>query len=325
MTFSTDLQHKPVRHFGGTTDYYYSAPKKKCLVHISGVHGVEGHFGSLVQQEILKQKLSHLPFQVVIVHVVNPYGKEHALRTNANNVDLNRNVLPNYRINNPNFTSFLKFFRTGKWLDAGPVASLIFKAGMKATVMAAASGQTDYPDSLFFAGKELQPELVSLRQTLGQLIDPQAELFVLDVHSGLGKMGQESLIIDGFDGEAEAQFFEKAFQKQIVWPGRTPGIYQAEGTLSQLLKKNWKCFHVFQEFGTYSQMKVLKALIHHQPQQMLETFFPKDPDWRVKCTALGLLRFQQLSQALVQLIADEQAAVTKTVNFGRLAKTSIQS
>jgi hypothetical protein len=301
MAFQTDLQYLPVQHSGGTTEYYYSQKKKKCVVHISGVHGVEGHLGSLVQQELLKQKLAHLPFQVVIVHTVNPFGKDNFLRNNRNNVDLNRNSLDEYRIENPHFESFRRFFKSGNWLDAGPVASLIIRQGLRKAVVTAACGQTEYPDSLFFAGHQLQPELVSLRETLQKLIDPQTELYVLDIHSGLGKRGQESLIIDGFNSDEEAGFFEKTFQQSVVWPGKTAGTYQAAGTLSQLLKRHWKCFHVFQEFGTYRPVQVLKALIHRNPNQMLETFFPNDLAWRSSCVQLGLQRFQQLSETLSQL------------------------
>jgi hypothetical protein len=295
----TDLQHLPITHAGGTTDYFHSAEKKKkCLVHISGVHGVEGYIGSLIQQEILKKRLSDLPFQVVIVHVVNPYGKAHKLRTNQNNVDLNRNSLTQYRIENPDFQSFKAFFETGNLLDAGSIVALILRKGLQHAFISASSGQTDAPDSLFFAGHELQPELISLQQTLESLIAPDTELFVLDVHSGLGKMGAESLIVDGFDSEAEETFFKSAFQTPLIWPGRTKGTYRAEGPISQLLKKHWKSFHIFQEFGTYPTGKVLKALIRKDPEQMLETFFPKSPRWQSRCTELGLLRFDQLVQNL---------------------------
>ncbi len=295
----TDLQHVSITHAGGTTDYFYSKEKKKkCLVHISGVHGVEGYVGSMIQQEILKKSLSNLPFQVVVVHVVNPFGKANNLRTNQNNVDLNRNSLPRYQIENPDFKIFKAFFETGNYLDAGPIAALVFRKGLQHASISAAGGQTEDPHSLFFAGHELQPELISLRQTLESLIAPDAELFVLDVHSGLGKMGAESLIVDGFESEAEEAFFKAAFQSPLVWPGRTKGAYRAEGPVSQLLKKRWKCSHVFQEFGTYSSTKVLKALIRKDPEQMLETFFPRNPQWQSRCTELGLLRFDQLVQNL---------------------------
>jgi hypothetical protein len=296
---TTDLKHLSIEHAGGTTDYFYSPEKKdRCLLHISGVHGVEGYIGSLIQHEILKMKLADLPFQVVIVHVVNPYGKAHCLRTNANNVDLNRNSLSSYQIRNPSFKNFRSYFQTGNILDAGPIAAMFLKQGLTNTVVSAACGQTDFPDSLFFAGHELQPELISLEKTLSSLIHPQAHLYTLDVHSGLGKMAAEALIVDGFSGDDEELFFHETFHSSIVWPGRTKGVYKAHGPLSQLLKRKWKSHHVFQEFGTYSSGRVLKALIRHEPEEMLETFFPKDPNWRSKCTELGILRFQQLIQRL---------------------------
>lgn len=295
----TDLKRLSVTHAGGTTDYFYSPEKKeRCLVHISGIHGVEGYIGSLIQHEILKMRLADLPCQPVIVHVVNPYGKTHCLRTNAHNVDLNRNFLSPHQIHNPHFKSFETYFKTAHLRDAIPVASLLLRHGLKQAVMAAACGQTEFPDSLFFAGDKLQPELISLQETLSSLIHPEAELFVLDIHSGLGRKGAESLMVDGFGGEAERDYFQNLFKKRIVWPGRTAGSYRAEGPVSLMLKKQWKTMHVFQEFGTYPPLHVLKALIRKESEEMLEVFFPKDPEWRKKCTELGVLRFRELVAAI---------------------------
>ena len=68
------------------------------LLHMSGVHGVEGHAGSAIQckwLDMVAKKEVALPngVTVVIVHVMNPYGFKHGRRYNENNVDLNRNML----------------------------------------------------------------------------------------------------------------------------------------------------------------------------------------------------------------------------------------
>jgi hypothetical protein len=299
MFSHSDLEFQSVRHAGGTTEYYYSPEKKtRCLIHLSGVHGVEGHLGSLVQNEILKLRLAQLPFQVVVVHIVNPFGFQKSRRTNINNVDLNRNSLNEYHLNNPDFSKFVPFFRSGRPHDLFPILSVLLKKGLSQAVVAATCGQTQFPDSLFYSGRDLQPELISLRQTLEHLVHPQAELFVLDVHTGLGKKSQESLILDGFDSEKENDFFHQTFKEPIIWPGRTSGTYRANGTLSLLLKRQWKSFHVFQEFGTYPFYKVLRALMRQDPNLMQEAFFPQDAKWRSSCVELGLLRFQQLVQTL---------------------------
>ena len=63
----------------------------------SGVHGVEGFFGSAIQLAWLsRQAAGARPADdgaVVLVHAVNPYGFARLRRTNEDNVDLNRNYL----------------------------------------------------------------------------------------------------------------------------------------------------------------------------------------------------------------------------------------
>jgi len=280
------------------TDYFFTPEKRDfCLVHLSGVHGVEGYLGSLIQQEILKQNLENLPFQLVIVHTVNPYGMAAKIRTNASNVDLNRNSLSHYKIDNPHFKHFLPFLKSGKFFDFLKTCPHILKLGIEKTARTVACGQSDYPDAIFFCGKERQPELVSLKRNLEFLIDKKTKIFALDVHTGLGKMGQESLIIEGFDSNEEMKF-ESIFNKKMTLPDRDPDFYNAQGTLGNLLRESWQSLHCFQEFGTKPFYVVLQAMIHQNPEKMFNAFFPDHSSWRKRCVDLGLLRFQQLVQNL---------------------------
>lgn len=70
---------------------------RRVLVLSSGLHGVEGFFGSAVQLAWLAQFAStaELPKDVklVLVHALNPFGFAWLRRWNENNVDLNRNFL----------------------------------------------------------------------------------------------------------------------------------------------------------------------------------------------------------------------------------------
>ncbi len=65
------------------------------VVVTSGLHGIEGFFGSAVQLAWLGSR-AILPDRgaVVLVHALNPYGFAHHRRVDADNVDLNRNFLP---------------------------------------------------------------------------------------------------------------------------------------------------------------------------------------------------------------------------------------
>lgn len=300
------------------TDYFYTPEKKKkCLVHISGVHGVEGYLGSNIQNQILQRIAQDEVFrssisddlQIVIVHAVNPFGMSWYHRTNEENVDLNRNSMSNYDIENKLF---------GKWeplmssrsdlmlkLQFLKLIPSILIHGKDKLFRAIAKGQSQFPNSLFYAGNKLQFELSSLLSHLQPIIDADAELFVLDVHTGLGARAQESLLLDGFDNDLDVLFFENKFSTKVIQPLITPGYYRAEGTLSLLLKRNWgtkNVHHIFQEFGTYDFKFVMRQLIRDQhmqtrsSQEMLETYFPKDDQWLNTCSQAGLLRFTQLVQ-----------------------------
>lgn len=66
----------------------------KVLMMLSGVHGVEGFFGSAVQVEWMRRSEDRfLPpdTAALLVHAVNPYGFAWLRRTNEDNVDVNRN------------------------------------------------------------------------------------------------------------------------------------------------------------------------------------------------------------------------------------------
>lgn len=278
------------------TDYFYTPEKKPiCLLHLSGVHGIEGYLGSLVQRRILQESLSNLPFQIVIVHAVNPYGMAWRLRTNANNVDLNRNSLTQYEVENPLHQHFIPFLKTGTLVGFLKVVPSLIWYGINPSVQSIACGQTEFSDSLFYCGKQLQPELVSLEANIRKLVSPDARMLVLDVHTGLGKFAAESLITEDFSQEEEKKF-SKAFQTKLVSLGRDPGAYISQGTLWYLFKRHWQTNHIIQEFGTRPPIKVLKSLIHKDPEQMLDAFFPDNEHWRQRCTELGLLRFKQLVQ-----------------------------
>lgn len=295
------------------TDYFYTPEKKKrCLIHISGVHGVEGYIGSHIQNQILQnyaEKNFSMPddMQLVVVHVVNPFGMAWYHRTNEENVDLNRNSVENYDIKNPLFRSWVPLFASSSDLAINlqslkMLPSVIWH-GKDKLFRAIANGQSEFPESLFYSGKKLQFELRSLLTHLQQIISADADLYVLDVHTGLGQFKQESLLLDGFDSEQDQIFFNSAFNSQVIHPLTTPGYYRAEGTLSLLLKRHWgatRVHHIYQEFGTYDFKYVIRQLIRDQhfktrsAQSMLETYFPNNDDWCNSCSELGLKRFSQL-------------------------------
>ena len=74
-----------------------STDPRRVVIVSSGLHGVEGYFGSAVQLAWLEQRAPKSPVPadaaVVLVHALNPFGFAWRRRWNENNVDLNRNFL----------------------------------------------------------------------------------------------------------------------------------------------------------------------------------------------------------------------------------------
>ena len=69
-----------------------SGRRDRALIVSSGLHGVEGPFGSAVQVAALPHlaALHESGMRVVLIHALNPYGFAWGRRVDAANVDLNR-------------------------------------------------------------------------------------------------------------------------------------------------------------------------------------------------------------------------------------------
>lgn len=110
---------------------------KAVLLHLSGVHGVEGFAGSSIQLALLEhmRQYPHLyplkkpsvtegehqggegegEIKIIFVHTVNPFGMANKRRVNENNVDLNRNFLVEEELEygkrrDPDITGYKKLY-----------------------------------------------------------------------------------------------------------------------------------------------------------------------------------------------------------------------
>jgi hypothetical protein len=288
------------------TDYavFQGEKSQPTLIHISGLHGVEGYFGSLLQSKILESfDFNAQKASVIFVHAVNPFGMAYFRRTNAANVDLNRNCWPDGPTYNSDFLkleallSALKeqgpLGQSRQWIQFLPT---LLRWGFKRTLETITGGQGVAPQSIFYAGDVLQPELQSLLAHLQRLTRKEDRLRVIDVHTGLGAFAQESLIVNGVHSQEEASFWSKIFATKIIDPATDPRMYEADGVLAFLFQRHWpQSCHIVQEFGTYSGLKVLKALLRENSSQMKEVFFPDNSQWLEACLQKGRQRFIQLA------------------------------
>lgn len=295
----------------------------RVLLQLSGVHGIEGYAGSVIQRKLLQE----LPQDesgpsLLFVHAVNPYGMAFYRRANGANVDLNRsfNLQPVSNEDYRHFDSYLNprsraQFYTG--LVKGAVSR--FRLGETRTRQAVAAGQMDFPNGLFFTGREIQREVKVLQEVLRTHLSATRKMIAIDLHTGLGELGGEMLFVDQ-DREADSPaFFESCFGRRANLPDPDAGSYSIHGRISDAIRATLpktELRYCLQEFGTLSATAVLNALREENfewlrrpagkppsprvREKMLEAFLPGEAKWREHVVGLGMERWRQSHKKLLE-------------------------
>ena len=286
---------------------------RRVLLHTSGLHGVEAFAGSAVQLAILANPPTQpAGCELVLVHALNPYGMAWRRRANENNVDLNRNFLrPDehwdgapalYPRLDPLLNPPSAPARDGFRLR---LALLALRYGPRAVRQAIAEGQYEFPRGLFFGGKSLEagPRLYLdwLRQNLSQA----AHLFALDFHTGLGRSGESTLILEPGTGATPASVLALALGTQLVDPAAGEAVFHIRGGMGSALPQvlpGARIDFLLQEIGTLSTLAVLQALrdenrchyfsaaeIYHPAKlALLDALTPASTNWRRRAVVHGL-------------------------------------
>lgn len=293
------------------------------IVHISGCHGIEGYIGSAIQTEILKSLEGKVPSpaNLVFVHALNAWGMAWYRRVNAHNVDLNRNYFPpgKERPTNSEFEHFAPLFekrpQMKKWKIWRRVLFAILKMGFRKATTVVAQGQYHLPESLFFGGQHLEPEISEVIRVLKSLQLGNGPIIVVDVHSGLGKFASENWLLDGNNSDTETAFWQKILESPVIDPKADKNFYQADGLLSSAFRHSFaenKITHIFEEFGTRSKLKVLRTMAHEHKSflklkldrerafMMIACYFPYEKDWRLKCVEKGKESFHRIIKGVVE-------------------------
>jgi|SRR6185369_6954265 len=291
-----------------------SNPDGKVLVLSSGLHGVEGFFGSAVQLALLQRwkgrepRVQYPKVQCLFLHALNPYGFAWLRRVNEHNVDLNRNfLLPGeaYRGAPAGYAALdgLLNPRTPppRW-EPFRLKALwaVARSGMRALKEAVATGQYDFPQGLFFGGAGPEPGHVLLARHLPRWLAAARDVVHLDLHAGLGRRGACKLIVDhALTGEQKARLtrwfgagsFEDAQARDVG--------YASRGSLGPWLVSRGlagRYLQAFAEYGTGSALDVIAGLraenrAHHwgapdaparreAKARLKELFCPDSAAWR---------------------------------------------
>jgi hypothetical protein len=286
---------------------------RRALLHTCGLHGVEAFAGAAVQLAALADPpVPPRGCTLLLVHVLNPYGMAWLRRANENNVDLNRNFLNRgeHWAGAPALYSRLDHLLNpptapgSDWFRLR-LAAAVLRYGPRALKQAIAEGQYEFPRGLFFGGAALEagPRLYLdwLRRNLSRV----DYLFALDMHTGLGGRGEETLILEPGVGATAKAELERALGKRLADPAAGQAAYRVRGgmggTLPHALPGARSDF-VLQEIGTHPPLAVLHALreenrwhhhgeagpAHSSKQALLEALNPAAADWRRRAVGRGL-------------------------------------
>jgi hypothetical protein len=290
----------------------------RVLVVSSGLHGVEGFFGSAVQLALLEEWASSSPpaTQCVFLHGLNPFGFAWLRRVNEDNVDLNRNfLLPGERFEGspPTYTDLDGLLNPrhppSRW-EPFILKTLwaIARHGMPALRQSVAAGQYEFPSGLFFGGAAPSRIQQIMAENLERWLGGSRHVVHLDLHTGLGPQGTFKLLIDYPLSDLQRTRLTQWFGADSFEMCGSGGIaYIARGSLgrwcvSRNLAEDY--LFAFAEFGTCGPIPVLAGLraenqAHHwgtaseestlrAKQRLKELFCPSAKAWRTSVLQKGI-------------------------------------
>jgi len=287
---------------------------RKVVLHTSGLHGIEGFAGSAIQLDLLARGVPDLPedTSLIVGHVLNPYGMAWLRRVNEENVDLNRNFLApdeEYSGAPEDYANFDAFLNppTPPSLDAFWFTgiSLILRHGFNALKQTIVGGQYAFPRGLFFGGARLQDGPAAWSHFLAEELEGAEHVVGIDVHTGLGRSGVDTLLVEAAKGSDPYERWRKTFGERVTpWDPEAGVAYAIRGGYPSLIPRlapQAQVDFVTQEFGTKAPILVLKALreenrhhlhgggaIDHPTKQALkDTFCRPSPQWEAQILARG--------------------------------------
>jgi uncharacterized protein DUF2817 len=247
----------------------------RCLLLISGTHGVEGFAGSGCQVGFFRDSWYGALDRntcAVVVHALNPYGFAWIRRVNEDNVDLNRNfqdftkALPR----NDEYDALHALLMPSEWEGPARVTAdtqlqeFGKQHGLAALQAAISGGQYTQPDGLFFGGLTETWSSATFKQIIGTLV-PQAttRLVTIDIHTGLGPVAYgEPIVVGGSEGQNELAKARFGAEVKTLTSGESASAILT-GTLANAFD-SWRADRDITflglEFGTKPVADVLAAL-----------------------------------------------------------------
>ena len=294
-------------------------PAKNRLILSAGLHGIEGYVGHAAIMTFLTYTLHQLreDTEVIIYHVLNPFGMDNFRRTNAQNVDLNRNFTNNdFSSTNDNYQKLHDFFTPKQYLGYktanlkfySSVVNKIRKFGVTTLKEATLLGQNTLQQGLYFSGVKTQPETNYLFQEMDLNITNIQKVIWVDLHSGYGPRYQMSIVNSRYEKSQTTQL-KDSINYPLILGLEENDFYDIDGDMVEKIYQRHKdkksstllyatCF----EFGTLGEttknnIESLKAMIfenssffekqttkfkQYSKELICEQFMPSEAEWRQK-------------------------------------------
>jgi hypothetical protein len=315
-----------------------SGPARTVVVS-SGIHGVEGFFGSAIQSawlESLARSGSRLPSgtALVLIHGLNPYGFAWRRRVNESNVDLNRNFLlpeDEYQGAPPEARRLNWFINPGTppprfSLFLPQAIFLILRYGRRPLQAVLTQGQYEFDEGLFFGGKRPEETTALVQAQFDAWVEHSPRILHLDFHSGLGQFAECMLLVVEPLGSPRGQWLVERFaprRVQAIGDGvsrSTPRGGMGHWLNAALNRQGRTYAFLAPEFGTFSGIRVFEALreenrVHRYPghrayerikRRLVEVFYPATPAWQDSVVREG----RELIGRAIEVCQDEKWEAT---------------
>lgn len=304
----------PVGEAGHTIDTARFGPidASGLLILSSGLHGVEGPFGSAVQMGFMRATLPRIPTSlgVLLLHALNPIAFDRRRRFNEDNVDLNRNFLDPDDFPKLREESLTSLYRTldgylnppspPRSFDAFPFYAtwLLMRYGRERLRQSLPVGQYAFPKGLFFGGERRCESTRLIMSHIDEWVGPAKRILHLDWHTGLGEWAGYKLLCTLDRSDPRSARARAVFGDALETPdGKT--AYRSRGDMGEWLMRHgsdreYLCLCA--EFGTYPNSYTLQKLrkenraehfcaandpIRLQAKvELSEAFVPASLEWR---------------------------------------------
>lgn len=208
----------------------------------SGIHGIEGYFGSAAQNMFLDKMVDKLPdklldnYTIVLIHVVNGWGMQNRMREVMDNargglVDLNRNFgvdfnNPSALPQNPKYALAhdLLLSQPDKVVKKNAIKEFRKKHLHDGVWNAISYGQYKYPYGLFFGGAAPMIENKMTLSIYDNIMCGAKSLTSIGLHTGLGRFDRKhgrvtaQLLVSHPQAHRNTKYFADLLKETCIVP-----------------------------------------------------------------------------------------------------------